>query len=311
MPLDSIKNIFDDLCSILHLNKPVQYVGSGTTDSRQLVSQLITIGRDLLVSHDWRELKREHSIYLSDGVSSYDYPVDYERVINDTQWSTGRTTQPKMPIDSVQYQYNKNRLNNYNYSLHFASRYNGRIIVQPTPSLPLGYDPEDHKITFEYISNAWIIPQLLTPGLSLQSGQEVWANYNGVYYRFKAKTTETAVSGVIVPFTVILGNSESIAYYYDEGNGNMQFERTPVPYGYSRPQSDTDIPLFDSQLISLGVQYKNYQNSGFDSDSTFAEYEAMKESLKTAQSGARKISMRCGEMIPYYLMNGYVPDIFE
>jgi len=127
---------------------------STDTNFIQLRSLLTQCGQELLESHEWEYLRREHSIVTSsadDG--SYALPSDFAYMINQTGWDRTNDLPVSGPLSAQQWQYLKGR--GFSNSTIYVSF---RIMQNEFHVYPDDPVPDALSIYFEYISRNWVIP---------------------------------------------------------------------------------------------------------------------------------------------------------
>ena len=301
MLLENLKTILDDCCQPLKIDTPSSYVNSNDVDAKELVGYAIAEGRDLLISHDWSNLKRSHSFDLKVGQPNYALPVDYARQITNTHWLSNIQRRSNSPLTTQEYQ---DRVRSYEttnpyYQLHVSGWNNKQIQIYPTPA-------EAETFSFWYISNHWIIPKKIEIGKVVTQGEHVTIDIDNVATRFTVKTTETVRSETVLPTTVFFGDGPVILEYYDSVNTSLKYNPSTFDYGYTRFNADTDIPLFDAELMRLGIILRALSDSALDTSVYQGQYTKRLLQIKGDLSGASTINMNCHKNS--HLGLGTIPD---
>lgn len=120
----------------------------------QLRNLITTCGQELLESHPWEYLRREHQITTSSlDAGNYALPSDFGYMINQTGWDRTNRLPVTGPLTAQQWQYLKGR-NLVTSTIYVSFRVmQNEFYVYPDDPVPDGLD-----INFEYISRNWVIP---------------------------------------------------------------------------------------------------------------------------------------------------------
>ncbi len=134
---------------------PISDVFASTDPSFVQLRNLInTCGQELVESHEWEYLRREHTFTtaaLDDG--SYDLPSDFGYMINQTGWERTNRLPVSGPLSPQQWQYLKGR-NLVQSTIYISFRlFEDKFNLYPDSPVPIGL-----TIFFEYMSRNWVIP---------------------------------------------------------------------------------------------------------------------------------------------------------
>src|SRR5712664_1714414 len=154
-------------CGLAALADPV-----ASTDPNfiQLVELLNMSGGELLQEAEWTQTIVETTITTSANAMQYALPLDWDRMINQTQWN--RSTRFVMigPLGGQEVQYLKARL--AGVLVQVAYRVQGSVITFPVAP------GNAQTLAYEYISNSWVWPS----GQTLPNASVVTASADVVYY---------------------------------------------------------------------------------------------------------------------------------
>lgn len=145
------------------VNRTAVEVGLGTSNDVwadtnpsfvQFRNLLTSCGQDLVESHEWEYMRREHSITTTDtDDGDYDLPSDFGYMINQTGWDRTNRLPVTGPLSPQQWAYLKGR-NLVNSTIYISFRvHENKFNVYPDNPVPDGLD-----INFEYMSRNWVIP---------------------------------------------------------------------------------------------------------------------------------------------------------
>jgi len=120
----------------------------------QFRNLLTSCGQELVESHEWDYMRREHSITtaaIDDG--DYALPADFGYMINQTGWDRTNRLPVTGPLSPQQWQYLKGR-NLATSTIYVSFRiHENKFNVFPDDPVPDGLN-----IRFEYMSRDWVIP---------------------------------------------------------------------------------------------------------------------------------------------------------
>lgn len=135
------------------LTPPSDIWASTDTAFVQLRNLLTTCGQELVESHEWEYLRREHSVTTATGTASYALPDDFGYMINQTGWDRTNRLPVTGPLSAQQWAYLKGR-NLVNSTIYISFRImQNEFYVFPDDPVPDALD-----VNFEYISRNWVIP---------------------------------------------------------------------------------------------------------------------------------------------------------
>jgi len=249
--MSTIAEILNEFCDRLNIPRQSSYVGNTAPAARQYVSLFKFIGRELLsVPSPWTQLKRTYTFTTSTGVSNYQLPGDFDKLLTGTQW--GVTTQQPLagPISNAQLAFQT-------YGVNIATPYAGYQIngaqtyiynTTPYTQRSAGYfqiSPPGQDNTTEnviaYTSVNYIWPTDWAPNTAYTAGQ-LRTGVNNIYYCTVSGTSSTtrlsATSGTIVD-----GTASWVPYH------------EPYP-----PTADTDILILDDELFIEGMRWAWYES---------------------------------------------------
>jgi hypothetical protein len=114
----------------------------------QMGALLNALGQILVKRNEWRALKLDYTFNTANGVSAYPLPVDFDRIVNQTSWDSGRQSPVFGPTSSQYWQLLKNA--GTANAMEYRFRLRGtNFVVDPTPT-------DVRALSFEYVSNAWV-----------------------------------------------------------------------------------------------------------------------------------------------------------
>jgi hypothetical protein len=146
----TVLEIIQQTCAELGLPVPNEAVSSKDSNNVQLVALLNAAGYELAQTFQWQFLDRLGIITTVADQDAYDLPSDFEKIINQTLWSSSLELTPvRGPMSPQVWQSIKN--GSLGSPVYQSFRIQGsQLIVDPVP----GDDGEIYN--FEYISNGWV-----------------------------------------------------------------------------------------------------------------------------------------------------------
>jgi hypothetical protein len=235
------------------INQPREssYIGATSPAARQYVSLLRFIAGELLEYQDgWDQLKRTFTFTTSLGVSNYQLPGDFMRLLTGTQWGVTNQIPLAGPLSNA-------RLAFQTYGVNIATPYAGYqvngaqgYIFNTTPYTqrsagyfqisPAGQDNVTQN-AIAYVSSNWAWAQNWLPSTPYVAGN-IRTGVNSMYYCTVSGTSGTtrlsATSGTIVD-----GTASWVPYY--------------EPYPLT---ADTDFVILDDDLFIEGLRWAWYES---------------------------------------------------
>lgn len=150
----SVNSILNDAAVECGLSPVADPFASTDAHFVQLRYFLSTLGRELMSSYGWQQLRKEGTFSISyGGPSTYALPADFDRFVDDTMWDRSQQEVVGGPLTSQQWQYLKAvDAANSVFDIAFRLR-NDRIEIYPAPPAGVGIYA---TIFYEYISRGWV-----------------------------------------------------------------------------------------------------------------------------------------------------------
>lgn len=177
---------------------PSSIVGSTVNSTIQLTNNFYATGRELREQKWWPPLKKKWTIRMNSGQDKYPLPQDFFAAIPETNWDRNNRWQMLGPMSDSMWNlrlYGYITLQNRKAFRVFGPDINpnsggGQFEINPTP----GDGEQGLQLTFEYLSQSWLTPQLWTAGTSY--GANVYVSCYGNVYQ---KGSGTANAGTVPP----------------------------------------------------------------------------------------------------------------
>lgn len=280
--MKTVAEILSDAALLAEYTKEYSaFVGNSAQEARKLLMYLRHEGEKLVQEHEWPVLVREHVITLVQGQDTYPLPADYDRQLEGTHFN--RTDQRAVFYGTTADQWQRLKASSSTdlvvQRLRVFGWTDNQIHIYNNPTS----NDAGQEVVFEYVSNAWIRPRAWTTGVNVIAGDRVWHNGN-VY---------TADSTGALGATAPTHTSGSVS----DGSIGLTYLQN---YGQSSVLKDTDVPLFDDLLLTLGVTIRALRQDSLNIDRYTTEYGLRLERVKTNLSSAPKLNAFCkGTEYPY------------
>jgi hypothetical protein len=148
---DTVLNIVKDVAVECGLAEPSAVFASTDNNIVQLRRRLKSVGRGLVLEHDWLQCIKEHTLETT-GDTSYALPADFAEMVNQTGWNRS-ANMPLDPMSPQQWQYLKASDTGVIFTVLFRLRDLTLELHSPSPG---------ETIAFEYRSRYWVAETGLT-----------------------------------------------------------------------------------------------------------------------------------------------------
>lgn len=231
-------------------NIPAPTALTSTTDPAelQLRQVLYDVCEELRQAACWSQQKRSYEFDTVSGQRLYKLPKDFYTAVIDTHWNQTETQSLIGPLNDQARNYvlygTASSTRNFAYSIYGPDQNpnteGGQIWVDPLPSSAV-------TLSFDYLSRNLFTPQFWTPSTAYTITTS-FCFVNGNIYRCTGSGTSSVGDPPSGTGTGISDNTATWAYY-DEP--------------YETILADTDLCLFDYDLVKLGLRAKwREENSG-------------------------------------------------
>ena len=147
----SLLTIAQNVADFTGFERPTTVVGNSDPIARQLLVFINREGKQLMRSHNWPILLKEHTFSTANGTQSYDLPSDYDRSVGDTIYNRSDLEQMVGPITPQQFQNDRHGVASVGITQRFRLKPSSNALkfdITPTPSAT-------ETIGFEYVSSHW------------------------------------------------------------------------------------------------------------------------------------------------------------
>lgn len=273
----TIKEVISEFCARSNLPIFSSYVGVNQPSQLQYLSLLRQIGDDLRNRpYNWSCLKRPYYFNTQTGVSKYQLPGDFYRMLDSSQWDVTNQMPMNGPISDAQMAYRQvvaiNLTNRKGYNLVGPTEY--LFNTSPYQQRSAGTFQLDQpganntdQVFLNYVSCNWLWPQDWAATTAYVVG-DIRAGNGNIYY-----CTVSGTSGTTRP-SATSGNIT---------DGTVTWVLYREPYLLSASQntnlSDNDRVLFDMDLMVEGLKYAYLNAKKLPAD---AERAAWDQTIKNA-----------------------------
>lgn len=239
----------------LNLPNITALAGATDPDELQMIELLYAVCEELRAARCWTQMKRKFTFSTEASRSLYPLPQDFYAPIMRTHWNTTESLALDGPRDDTFFAgklYGAEPAS-YNFAYRIfggdeiAATTGGQIELSPTPDSVV-------VCNFEYYSRSFILPRSWTTGAAFGAGS--YCNSRGNIY----VTTAGGTTGATMP-------SHSTGSVSD-GAVTWTFFAGP----YEAVTADTDLVIFDDDLVKLGLRAKWLEEAGGDYAEAKAEF---------------------------------------
>lgn len=269
----TVLSIIQDITSEFNsISSPSSITTSADNTVKQFKSIFEKEGKRLSRYCNWARLRKEHSFTLSDGEASYALPEDFDRFIPDTTWDRSNNRRLSGGLTPKQWQVQKSGISSTGIYRKFTVKgsADNKFFIEPTP----GTSDNEDTIVFEYMTCNWLRP--ITWEASTSYAPAAYVSYNGNIYQ----TTAGGTSGSTAPTHTSGSSSDggvTWTYYSD---------------CYDKVLADTDVPLVDDDLLTLGTIWRFMRQNGLPFfEDVRAEYQSELRKRTSAYKNSPTINL--------------------
>lgn len=284
----TIKQIIQNFCHRINIPAHSAYVGVSSPDQQQLLSLFKMIGDNLRNRpFQWQQLKRPYYFNTQTGVSNYQLPGDFYRILESSQWDVTNNWPLIGPLSDYGENIRKFSVVDYQNRKAFAIKgavnylYNTAPYQQRSAGWfqidPAGTD-NTTQLFLGYLSGNWIWPRDWTATTAYGLGDI--RSGNGYVYI----CTTAGTSGTTRP-SVSSGT---------EVDGSVTWTFYTEPYQVDSSNSklhDDDICLFDDDLMIEGMRWAYLRTKKQDYQQERADWENMAKSAYSRFDGVSRGNM--------------------
>jgi hypothetical protein len=281
----SILGLIQEFCYRINVPAPSAIAGVSSPTEQQYLGLFRTIGANLLFRpYQWPQLKAGYTFTTQTGVSRYQLPPDFFRILDSSQWDVSNAWPLRGPVSD--FQYATRRFSVVSLQTRKAFRIVGPIdsINRDDPNISYrssGYfeiDPAGENDTDElflgYLSYNWCKPRDWVASTAYTQGQVV-TGANDRMYRCSVAGTSGSTIPSVASGTVV--------------DGTVTWIRTLGRYGIG--MHDEDRCLFDDNLMIEGMQWAYYRAKRQPYENERSDWEQMVKSAYARFNGPVRISM--------------------
>lgn len=253
---------------------PTAVVGSNEGNTKALLRALYDLGEHLKEEYDWPHLTRKAVVALTDGVSRYNLPADFDTMLPSTLWNQATDFCVSGPVTPQRFQATEEGSlgSSVWQEIHIRGHDTTQLYVHPTPGSGAG------TITYLYQSSSWIRPDVWAVNKSFATND--YCYHEGNIYR----ATNTATTGGTPPtHTTGTISDGGVAWIFADIN-------------YSEALKDSDVVVFDASLMIHGVTSKFLEQGGFDNSTQEARFQQRLNRVKPRLGGAPDLYNSCGPL---------------
>lgn len=257
----------------------------GNTDENVVLlkAMIEQAAREIRDAFPWPQLQTEYTFTLSTGVASYRIPQDINQVLFETYWN--RTTKYPLigPVDPVKWQEYKSglitRLPRQRFRVKGFS--DTQLFIDPTPTA----SENGQTCVFEYCQNSTFRARTWVASTSWAGNSD--CTYNG--NRYSRGGTGAGSTGTTPPTHTSGTVSDGSFNWTFIDTGALLYAQDGQLRGIEKIYNDTDVCLFDEQMIIDGTVWRFKRETGLAFESLRKDSEDTIEKKKVALMGASPI----------------------
>lgn len=279
--MSTVKEIIDEFCDRINQPRESTIIGSTSPAARQFLSLFKFIGRELISNpNGWSQLKRIYTFTTATGVSNYQLPGDFDKLLVGTQWGVTNQIPLSGPISDAQMafqtygqvaaspfsSYQINGAQGYIFNTSpYTQRSQGYFQISPA-----GQNNTDQN-AIAYLSNNFVWPRdwIANTAYSLN---DVRTGVNNMYICTTAGTSGTTRPSVLTGTVV---------------DGTVTWQVYTEPYIIS---NDSDFCLLDDDLMIEGLRWAWYRAKKQDYTQERIDWDRSVRSAIGRQNGPCEIN---------------------
>jgi len=282
--MSSVLSLVQEFCYRNNIPAPSALVGVSSPTEQQYLGLFRTIGSNLLFRpYQWPQLKLGYTFTTKTGVSRYQLPPDFFRILDSSQWDVSNNWPLRGPVSD--FQYNMRKFSVVSLQSRKAFRIVGPVdsINRDNPNTlyrSAGYfeiDPAGENDTDQlflgYISYNWVKPRDWVATTAYTAGQTVTGADDMMY-----RCTVSGTSGSTIP-SVLTGTVV---------DGTVTWIRWLGRYTINH---DDDRCLFDDNLMVEGMTWAYYRAKKQEYMQERTDWDQMVKNAYARFQGPVRISM--------------------
>lgn len=285
--MSTVLQIVQSACYRWNLPFPAAGTLYGNSDpgARQLLHILYAVCEDLRQAACWTQQKRIHTFSTESGRSQYPLPEDFQAASPFTAWNNDENRRLVGPLPDLDF--TARLYGGVGSSTNFEYRFFGPDSNPNTSGGQFYIYPEPDSViecSYEYLSSNLFKPKNWLPSTAYTSG--TYVNANGNNYLCDTNGTSHAS-------TPPSGQTNNIT------DGTTRWDYVSI--AYETILADTDLCIFDADLVKLGLRAKFRDEKGEEADKAEAEFNKKIERAVAGLQGTMKGSFsRVGQNRPRY-----------
>lgn len=265
----NVLELTQNFCRENNLNAPSTLVSLTDPADLQVLTTLYSVSRDLRSRLCWPQQKKTYSFDLTAGRTKYPHPEDFYSPCFGSQFDRDR--QERLNGPQTDLQWNERLYGFASGQADIAFRIFGPDSNPNTGGGQFQVDPSPaggETIGFDYISKNLFIPKNWTPSTAYTSGTYVNSSGNIYLCDTNGNSSTTPVSATTANIT----------------DGTTQWDY--VSAAYETVLADTDLSLWDDEIMILGLKSKWFGSKGLDDAGATITYERKIAQARGRMEGA-------------------------
>lgn len=257
-------------CYRMNLPAPSTLLSLTSPGDLQIRQIIYDVCEELRAEKCWTQQKRVYTFDTTSGRTKYNLPQDFYALNYETSWNSDQTLPLVGPASDQYWNY---ILQNGTSTADFAFRLwggdsnpntgQGQFEINPTPT-------DAQTLSFEYFTRNLFLPPDWAASTAYVIGNYVNVS-NNIYL-----CDTNGTSGTTAP----TAQTQNIT------DGSTRWDFSPGPY--ETIQLNTDIPLFDSDIVKLGLRAHWKGDKGEENDRAMEEYLGRISQAKRRFQGSQR-----------------------
>lgn len=284
--MTTILDLTQQALSAIGAEYPTTLLSTSVQQQNQLRAVIYDEARFLRNQRIFPQSKKSYSFVTQSGRSKYPLPTDFFSALLRTQWDQTNHWEMRGPMSDQGWNYRTYGIVNFDNKTAYKifgpdgnpNTIGGQFNVSPTPGTPAGL-----TLGFDYITKNLFLPPYWSPSTVVAASSYRSASGN-IYF-----TTLGGTTGLTPP-------SATSAVPADGTISDWTYISAP----YETIIKDTDMSIFDDDLMVAGIKWRYLRAKKQSCDTEFAEHQALVGSAKSRWIGDFSISLGAADYrFPY------------
>lgn len=251
-------SIVQSVCKRINHPVPSTLIPVTDPDEIQMIELLVAVCEELRQARCWTQQKRKFTWATTAARATYPLPADFFSPLLATHYNTDEDLMLVGPQSDSDFAVNlygaSTSTTNFSYRIFGSdedpSTVGGQIELSPTPSSAI-------DLAFEYVTRSFFIPKFWVAGTAYALNS--YCSANGNIYKCNDAITAADTQPTGKSSTPVADDDGFWTYY---------------PSAYEAIVADTDLVIFDDDLVKLGLRAKLLEDRGGEFEGPAAEFQS-------------------------------------